>query len=436
MSTSEMLPTAPPVEGPSRLQTFKELSPATKAFVLGGILLVLLSLTRVITDGTDLTSTGTFGTTLRVTIPILLAGLAGLWAERSGIVNIGIEGMMILGTWFGGWGAWKFGPWVGLGLAIIAGSLGGLLHAFAVVKFNVNHVISGVAINLLAFGGMRYLSELVYTADVQGGGISQSPPQSSAIPRVSFPFLAGGEIFGWKTPDILGWLERKGWFLIGDVAGILRGFVYNVSWASLIALSLVPATAWVLWRTKFGLRVRSSGEAPAAAESLGVKVNPLRYYAMLISGGLAGFGGGFLAVVSSSYYRQGQTANRGFIGIATTIAGNWRPVGVLGGAMLFGFAEALQLVGPSSLPKLFLFLAMVCALLFCYSLVQKKLIPAANGLIAGFLFLLVYLEVNKVPEPLTKAAPYVLTLIVLATASQRLRPPAHAGAPYRSGEEH
>jgi simple sugar transport system permease protein len=435
MSTAEMLPTQPPLEAPSRVDVFKRLSPALKAYVISGVLLLLLSLTRVITDGTDLTSSQTFGTTLRVTIPILLAGLAGLWAERAGIVNIGIEGMMILGTWFGAWGAWKFGAWVGLLFAIIAGSMGGLLHAFAVVKFNVNHVISGVAINLLAFGGMRYMSELVYTPET-GGGISQSPQQKTSIPRVNVPFLAGGEIFGWKTPDLLGWLEKKSWFFIGDIAGILRGFVYNVSWASIIALCLVPATAWVMWRTKFGLRVRGSGEDPAATESLGVKVTPLRYYAMLISGGLAGFSGGFLAIVSTNYYRQGQTANRGFIGIATTIFGNWRPVGVLGGAALFGFAEALQLVGPSSLPKFFLFLAMVCALLFCYSLVQKKLIPAANGVIAGFLFWLVYHEVSKVPEPLTKAAPYVLTLIVLATASQRLRPPAHAGAPYRSGEEH
>ena len=220
------------------------------------------------------------------------------------------------------------------------------------------------------------------------------------------------------------------------LAGLLRGVFLGLSWASAIALALVPLSAWLLWRTRFGLRLRSSGEAPDAAESLGVKVNPLRYYAMLISGGLAGFGGAFLSIVSSSAYRQGQTASRGFIGIATTIFGNWRPTGVLGGAALFGFAEALQLVGPSSLPKFFLFLAMVCALLFCYSLVRKRLVPAANGLIAGFLFFIVYLEVNKVPEPLTKAAPYVLTLIVLATASQRLRPPAHAGAPYRSGEEH
>jgi len=198
----------------------------------------------------------------------------------------------------------------------------------------------------------------------------------------------------------------------------------------------VPISAWVLWRTRFGLRLRSSGEAPAAAESLGVKVTPLRYTAMAISGGFAGAGGGFLSIVYSSYYRQGQTANRGFIGLATNIAGNWRPVGVLASATLFGFTEALQLVSDKSLPKLFLFLTFAAGLGLLVSLVQRKLVPAINAAVAGGLFLWIYLAVHKVPEPLTKAAPYLMTLIVLTTASQRLRPPAYAGMPYRSGESH
>ena len=435
MTTTEVTDTAfAAPKGPGWLVLLTKPS-ATRAVVMAGTLFVLLSFTRLITSGDDLTSSGTVGTTLRVTTPILLAGLAGLWAERVGIVNIAIEGMIILGTWFGGWGAWKFGPWTGLLLAVIAGSIGGLIHAVAVVRFNVNHVISGVAINLFAFGAMRYLSELVYTPDT-GGGISKSPQQKAAIPRINVPFLAGGKIGGWKSPDMLGWLERRHWFLIGDLGGVLRGLVFNVSWASVIALAMVPLTAWILWRTRFGLRVRSSGEAPAAAETLGVKVTPLRYIALAISGALAGFGGGFLSIVSNNYYQQGSSGNRGFIGLATTIFGNWRPSGVLGGATLFGFAEALQLVGPDSLPKLFLFLSFVCGLALIMSLVRRKLVPAVNGAVAGAVFLIGYLTINEVPEPLTKAAPYLLTLIVLATASQRLRPPAHAGLPYRSGEDH
>jgi len=437
MSTTELTGTDNDYSAPqpSRLMTLLTKPSGMRIMIMAGTLFVLLSLTRMITDGNGLTSSGTMSTTLRVTTPILLAGLAGLWAERVGIVNIGIEGMMILGTWFGGWGAWKYGPWVGLLLAIIAGSIGGLLHAVAVVRFNVNHVISGVAINLFAFGAMRYLSELVYTPDT-GGGISKSPQQQGAIPRLNVPFLAGGEIFGWKSPDMLGWLEQKRFFLVPDLAGMLRGLLFNVSWASVIALLMVPLSAWILWRTRFGLRVRSSGEAPAAAETLGVKVTPLRYFALAISGGFAGFGGGFLAIVMANYYQQGQTANRGFVGLATTIFGNWRPTGVLGGAALFGFAEALQLVGRDSLPKLFLFLASVGALAAILSLVQHKVVPAINGAIASAILLFGYFTIDEVPEPLTKAAPYLLTLIVLATASQRLRPPAHAGLPYRSGESH
>ena len=436
MSTMEAtLTPAPPPSRATVLLSRINRSAGTRMITGGIVLFLLLSLTRLVTDGDALTSSRTMGTTLRVTIPILLAGLAGLWAERVGIVNVGIEGMMIFGTWFGGYGAWQWGPWRGLLFGIVGGMLGGGLHSVAVVRFNVNHVISGVALNMLALGGMRYMSELVFTGK-QGGGISQSPPQQSAIQRVNVPFLAGGKVGGWKSPDMLGWLEQRHWFAIGDAAGILRGLVFNVSLASIVALSMVPLTAWILWRTRFGLRMRSSGEAPGAAESLGVKVAPLRYIAMLVSGGLAGFGGAFLAIVSSSYYRQGQTANRGYIGLSTTIFGNWRPSGVLGGAALFGFAEALQLVGSTSLPKLFLFGTFICGALIIVSLARKRLVPLASAIIAGVLFLILFLTVNEVPEPLTKAVPYVATLIVLATASQRLRPPAHAGAPFRSGENH
>ena len=235
-----------------------------------------------------------------------------------------------------------------------------------------------------------------------GGGISKSPQQKHPIPRFNVPFLAGGKIGGWHSPDALGWLERHHWFFVGDLAGIVRGLLYQVSWASVVALLLVPISAWAMWRTRFGLRVRSSGEDPAAAETLGVRVAPLRFAALAISGAFAGLSGGFLAIVSANYYQQGQTASRGYIGLATTIFGNWRPGGILGGATLFGFAEALNLVGPSSLPKLFLFGAFMCALVVVGKLVQRKAVPAINGLVAGVVLLVGYLTIDKVPEPLTK----------------------------------
>lgn len=402
-----------------------------RMFVAAAAMFVLVCIVRVATDTDSLTSSQTIGAALRATVPILLAGLAGLWSERVGIVNIGIEGMMILGTWFGGWAAWHWGGWIGLLFAVFGGMLGGLLHALATVRFNVDHVISGVAINIAAFGGMRYLSELAFLGH-EGGGISQSPKQSSGIPRVGLPFLSGQ----WDTADALGDLEDRGWFLLSDVAGILRGLTSNVSLATVIALALVPLSWWVLWRTRLGLRMRSSGEAPGAAETLGVKVIRLRYAGLAISGGFAGLGGGFLAIVASSYYRQGQTANRGYIGLATLIFGNYRPAGILGGASLFGFGESLNLVGRDALPKLFLVVAIVAAVLAVRAGIGRKLAAAVTGAVAAALGLIAFLTVDAVPESLTSSVPYVLTLIVLATAATRLRPPAWSGRPFRSGEEH
>lgn len=425
----EVAPTPEP--DPSPVGGLAALTGRNRMLVYGVVLFVLLSFVRWVTDADALTSSTTIGAALRATVPILLAGLAALWSDRVGVVNIGIEGMMILGTWFGGWAAWQYGAWAGVLFAMFGGMLGGLLHAVAVVRFNVDHVISGVAINILAFGAMRYMSELVFVGE-EGGGISQSPPQSSSIGRVTVPFLAGGG----DTPDLLGDIEDQGWFLVSDAAGVLRGLMWNVSYLSIIALLLVALTGFVLWRTRFGLRVRSSGEAPHAAETLGVKIAPLRYAALSISGALAGLGGGFLAIVSSSFYRQGQTANRGYIGLATSIFGNWRPSGVLGGSVLFGFGEALNLVGSTALPNLFLLFAILAGLAAIMQFRRSKVTSAISVLVLGTVSLVLFLTVDEVPEPLTKSVPYVLTLVVLATAAQRLRPPAYNGRPFRSGEEH
>ena len=177
------------------------------------------------------------------------------------------------------------------------------------------------------------------------------------------PWLAGGAVGGSPTSDALGSLYSAKIPVVSDLAGVLRGVLTELSWATIAALTLVPLTAFVLWRTSFGLRLRSSGEAPAAAESLGVKVIRLRYVAMAISGGLAGFGGAFLAIVASSAYREGQTANRGYIGLAIMIFGNWKPGGLLGGASLFGFTDALQLLGAGAIPSLFLFVAIVLVII-------------------------------------------------------------------------
>lgn len=403
--------------------------------VLFAVPIALMSIVRLWSGEDGLTSSDTIGASLRLSVPILLAGLAGLWAERCGVLNIGIEGMMIFGTWFGGWGAWQFGPWLGLAFAVLGGMLGGLIHAIATVRFNVDQIISGVVLNLLAFFGVRYMSDLAFVGQ-PGGGVSQSPPQTSAIPRFDVPFISGGDLFGWKSPNILLSLEDSGWFFIGDLAGILYGLTNNLSWGTVIGVAAVPATFWILWRTRLGLRLRSSGESPTAAETLGVNVIRLRYVGLLVSGGLAGYAGGILAIVASSYYRQGQTAGRGYIGLATMIFGNWRPIGVLGGASLFGYTEGVKLVANDAISTLFLFVALAAVLLAVMAVVNRT---TTRGIVAVFVSVIAayaYLAIEDVPQSLTQSLPYLATLIVLATASQRLRPPAMAGVPYRRGESH
>ena len=395
-------------------------------------LFVLLSVVRWLTDSPDLTSSGTVGTTMRLAVPIGLAALGGLWSERSGIVNIGLEGMMILGTWFGAWGAWQYGVWWGVAIGVAGGMTAGLLHALATVTFNVDHIISGVAIITLAGGIARYLSVEVYTG-VPGGGATQSPRVEGAG-VFDVPILAGGNLFGWDSPDVLGSLEDRHWLVVSDLAGVLRGVTHNLSYLTLIAILLVPITWWVLWRTVFGLRVRSCGEHPTAADSLGVAVNRTRYFALMISGGLAGLAGAFLAIEAAGVYRQGQTQGKGFIGLAAMIFGNWLPAGAAAGAVLFGFADALNLRDKSAVHALLLFVAVAALVYAVVQLRRRNWVTAGVTGGLGLLTGLWFLTTDEVPVEFVQMTPYVVTLLVLAVATQRLRPPAHDGRPWRKGQ--
>ncbi|MEY4419027.1 MAG: hypothetical protein RIR15_349, partial [Actinomycetota bacterium] len=286
----------------------------TKLLLNATYLLLLLSIIRLITGANDLTSVGTASAALLLSVPIVLAGLGGLFSERAGVVNIGLEGMMILGAWAGGFIGSQHGPWLGLVGAVIFGAVGALLHAVATITFGVDHVVSGVAINIMAAGLVRYLSTILY----QGGswpGPSQSP-DVKGIELNGLPVLSGGKFFGWQSPDILTPIAEKHWFFISDVVGVIRGITGNLSYVTLVAMLFVPLAFWVLWKTSFGLRLRSAGEAPVAAESLGVNVYAMKYAGVLISGGLAGLGGGFLAIVAANHYQENQVAGRGYIGLA------------------------------------------------------------------------------------------------------------------------
>ena len=198
------------------------------------------------------------------------------------------------------------------------------------------------------------------------------------VGKFTFPFVAGGEIFGWKSPDILGriadWEESR-WVPISDMASLLRGLVLQVSLATIVALLVVPLTAWVIWRTRFGLRVRICGEHPHGGESQGIDIYRYKYFAVIISGALAGLGGAFIASPElSGIYLEGQTNGRGFIGLAALIFGNWRPVGVMAGAMLFGYPFGLGLrdLGGAGSHSLLLVNTIALALVLVWSLGGRK----------------------------------------------------------------
>ena len=389
-------------------------------------LLVLVSAVRVISGEQALTSSSTFSAALLLAVPLGLVALGGLFSERAGVVNIGLEGMMVLGTWGAGWAGYQWG-WAGalIGGAVF-GALGGLVHAIATVTFGVDHVVSGVAINILAEGVVRFLSELLYTDNPAGGGVTQSPALSSRPPSFSLPVLSSG-------PDLLGDVESLHWFLVSDLAGLLRGFTAGVGVLTVLAVLLIPASYLLLWRTAFGLRLRSCGENPAAADSLGVPVYRLKYVAVLISGALAGLGGVFLVFVAN-IYREGQTGGRGFIGLAALIFGNWRPGGLAAGAGLFGFADALQLRSRTAVVALLLLVALLLAAVAVWQAVRRKLIQAVLAAAFSGASLVAFLAVEELPEGIVSFTPHLITLLVLSLASQRLRMPKADGLVYRRGE--
>ena len=417
---------------PGRLAGF--VSGRRRWLVYGPAAVLLLAATQQFaslpTD--DLTSSGTWSIALAWSVPILLAGMGGIFSERSGVVNIGLEGMLILGTWFGAFGTLVGGPWFGMLLAAAAGGVGGLVMAAAAVGFNVDHIIAGVAVNLMAPGLTRFLSDLHFSD--RGGSITQSPT-ISGVSDFTLPILAGGALFGWDSPDLLGAVERAGVFFLSDLAGMLRGFVFQMSWFTLVAYLVLPLSILVLWKTRFGLRLRSCGEHPHAADSLGVNVYKYKYYGVVISGVLAGAGGGFLAIQLSGLYKEGQTQGKGFIGLATMIFGNWNPLGTARGAILFGFTETLRLRDEKAAHGLLLLVVIAAALLVLWRLLRRRgrmgtLQLALAAAAVGFW----YANSTGVPNQLPAITPHIAVLVVLLFATARLRPPAADGLPYRKGE--
>jgi general nucleoside transport system permease protein len=397
-----------------------------------GVVLLLSVAARFFTSrgadgsGSGLTGSSTVGTALGLAVPVILAGLGGILAERAGVFNIGLEGMMVMGTWGAGFMGWHYGPWGALLGGLLGGLIGGALLALATVTFAVEQTVAGVAINIASVGICRYLSSLFF--DGKGsegdlGTIADSPSVATFGSRFSIPFIG----------DPLLSLEEKHWFFVSDLAGIIRGFTIDIAWSSVLLLLLVPVVWYLVWRTPFGLRLRSSGEKPAAAESLGVNVIATRWIAVLMSGGLAGLAGSWL-VLESLKYQQGMTANRGFLGIAAMIFGNWMPALLTVGALLFSFSQSVGFQLGFESRAIIGAVGLAFVLSGIMTAVRRKPISALITTLIG-VGIVVFAWTNEtINDALIKALPYLLTLIVLSVASKRQRPPAAAGMPYIKGQ--
>jgi general nucleoside transport system permease protein len=450
-----------------------------------------MAIARIVTDNNDLTSPGTFSLAIRTAAPIAMAGLAGLYAERSGTVNIGLEGMMIFGTVFAGWWGWEYGPWMALLGGVVGGTFGGLLLGVATTTFGVNHIVAGFAINIIAPGVARFMANVLFVGE-QGGSLTNSPGVDGDMGVFTLPFLSGGPFLGWGTADPLERISDWHWFVISDVAGFLKGVTTEIQFDVVLGIVLFALSVFLLWHTRFGLRLRSAGERPSAADSLGVRVHLYRYIGTAISGGLAGLGGAML-VLGAGRYSQGQTVGKGFLGLATLVVGNWRPFGVAAGGALFGFFDGItQRLNPE---ELVLGLLLAAALLLIagslYAFVTKspngaKVVAvgvAAVGVfvtlralfyelggsvvvfllwlvvglaiaVAGFVLAsrantvtlavmaaaavsayFIYLRLDEIPDEFVPMLPYIVTLVVVASRGQALRPPAQAGEPWFKGQQ-
>lgn len=295
-----------------------------------------------------------FGAALRYATPLLFASLGGLFSERSGVVNIGLEGMMLVGAFFAIWGADVAGHWtLGLAIGIVSGGLFGLLHAFFSITLRADQIVGGTAINLIALGLTTYLFIRIY-------GSEGTPTGISSIPNVSLGFFDEIPVVGGFLDDVFGQLNLMIW----------AGFV------------LVVAVWLVVFKTPIGLRIRSVGEHPRAADTVGINVFAIRYGAVTLSGMLAAAGGAYLSLGFVETFDQNMTAGRGFIALAALIFGSWRPFGAAAACLLFGFSSALASslqTYSTSVSTLFEALPYALTLVAVAGVIGRSIPPAAVG---------------------------------------------------------
>jgi len=295
-------------------------------------------------------NSGLFAATLVYATPLAYAALGGIFSERSGVVNIGLEGMMLTGAFFGIWGTVWSGHWeIGLVVAMVSGAVVALVHAVFSIHLRADQIVTGTAINFLALGITGYAFIDIY-------GSNGTPPSIDSVPNVNLP----------GVDSIPG---------IGGVFGSLNLMIW-------IVFALLILTEVILFRTPIGLRIRSVGEHPRAADTVGIPVYRVRYVCVILSGILAALGGAYLSVGFVGSFGQNMTAGRGFIALAAVIFGKWRPYGAFGACLLFGFAnglaDRLQSVAGVS-PNLLATLPYVLTLIALVGLVGRSRPPAADG---------------------------------------------------------
>ena len=305
---------------------------------------------------------------VRLSVPLLLACLAGMYSERSGIFDIGLEGKMLAGA-FGAAviGFYTQSAWLGLMAGIVTGILMALIHGIASITFRGNQIISGTAINFLAAGLTTFFGEAWFKL----GGRTPPMPEGGRFMDINLPFET----------------EFANVPIIGPIySNLLSG--HNI--IVYVAFAMVPITWWVLFRTRFGLRLRATGENPKAVDTAGIHVNRMRYYAVIITGVLTGVAGAYFSIAQSSGFGNNMTAGKGFIALAALIFAKWRPVPAMFTCLLFGFLDALQIR------------------------LQGVELPV----------------IGQVPVQAIQALPYVMTVVLLAGFIGKAVGPKAGGVPY------
>ncbi len=329
---------------------------AVAAGVLGIVLGVLATRSSTSNLENVVVWSALLAATLRAATPLTFAALGGILSERSGVVNIGLEGMMLTGAFFAFYGADRFGSWTfGVLAAVLAGAAMALIHAVVSIHLRADQIVSGMAINFLALGVTGYFFVDVY----KGEG---TPSEVSFIPSLHLDFL-------------------KDVYFIGPIFS-------NLNWMIWIGLALLVVVHLALFKTAIGLRLRSVGEHPKAADTVGISVYRTRYAAVICSGILAALGGAYLSIGFVHSFSENMTAGKGYIALAAVIFGGWRPFGAFAAALLFGFSSAIA----------------------DRMQVYRETLPGIDVLI--------------------QALPYALTLIAVAGVVGRSIPPAAVGRPY------